>query len=73
MKIKPSCGRLRGIVLWKREKSYLLLIVSAVLFVISLIVTIYAHGHSYIESTETGAQLSEVRGLLKEIDAGGRR
>lgn len=53
-----------------RKKSYLLLIVSAVLFVISLIVTIYAHGHSYIESTETGAQLSEVRGLLKEIDAG---
>lgn len=54
----------------ERKKSYLLLIVSAVLFVISLIVTIYAHGHSYIESTETGAQLSEVRGLLKEIDAG---
>lgn len=53
-----------------RKKSYLLLIVSAVLFVISLIVTIYAHGHSYIESTETGAQLSEVRGLLKEIEAG---
>ena len=54
----------------ERKKSYLLLIVSAVLFVISLIVTIYAHGHSYIESTETGAQLSEVRGLLKEIEAG---
>lgn len=54
----------------ERKKSYLLLIVSAVLFVISLIVTIYAHGHSYIESTETGAQLSEVKGLLKEIDAG---
>ena len=71
MKIKPSCGRLRGIVFMEeRKKSYLLLIVSAVLFVISLIVTIYAHGHSYIESTETGAQLSEVRGLLKEIDAG---
>lgn len=53
-----------------RKKSYLLLIVSAVLFVISLIVTIYTHGHSYIESTETGVQLSEVRELLKEIDAG---
>lgn len=54
----------------ERKKSYLLLIVSAVLFVISLIVTIYTHGHSYIESTETGVQLSEVRELLKEIDAG---
>ncbi len=53
-----------------KKKSYLLLIVSVVLFIISLAITIYAHGHSYKDSAVTSAQLSEVRGLLKEIDAG---
>lgn len=53
-----------------RKKSYLLLIVSVVLFIVSLAITIYAHGHSYKDSAVTSAQLSEVRGLLKEIDAG---
>lgn len=53
-----------------RKKSYLLLIVSVIPLVASLLFTIYAHGHSYAESTITGAQLSEVKGLLKEIEAG---
>lgn len=53
-----------------KKKSYLLLIVSVVLFIVSLAITIYAHGHSYKDSAVTSAQLSEVRGLLKEIDAG---
>lgn len=54
----------------EKKKSYLLLIVSVVLFIVSLAITIYAHGHSYKDSAVTSAQLSEVRGLLKEIDAG---
>ncbi len=53
-----------------RKKSYLLLIVSVIPLVASLLFTIYAHGHSYAESTITGTQLSEVKGLLKEIEAG---
>ena len=53
-----------------RKKSYLLLIFSVVLLVVSLIFTIYAHSHSYADSTVTGAELSEVKGLLKEIEAG---
>ena len=53
-----------------RKKSYVLLIVSAVLLVASLIFTIYAHGHSYADSTLTGTQLSEVKELIKAVEAG---
>lgn len=53
-----------------RKKSYTLLIISAVLLAASLIFTIYAHGHSYADSTVTGTELSDVKGLLKEIEAG---
>lgn len=53
-----------------KKKSYILLIISAVLLAASLIFTIYAHGHSYADSTVTGTELSDVKGLLKEIEAG---
>ncbi|MDE5747560.1 MAG: hypothetical protein K2I21_08285, partial [Acetatifactor sp.] len=53
-----------------RKKSYVLLIVGAVLLVASLIFTIYAHGHSYADSTLTGTQLSEVKELIKAVEAG---
>lgn len=53
-----------------RKKSYTLLIISAVLLAASLIFTIYAHSHSYADSIVTGTELSDVKGLLKEIEAG---
>ncbi|MCM1375428.1 MAG: ECF transporter S component [Muribaculum sp.] len=53
-----------------RKKSYTLLIIGAVLLAASLIFTIYAHGHSYADSIVTGTELSDVKGLLKEIEAG---
>ncbi len=53
-----------------RKKSYVLLIVGVVLLVVSLIFTIYAHGHSYADSTLTGTQLSEVKELIKAVEAG---
>lgn len=53
-----------------KKKSYTLLIISAVLLAASLIFTIYAHSHSYADSIVTGTELSDVKGLLKEIEAG---
>lgn len=53
-----------------RKKSYVLLIVGAVLLVASLIFTIYAHGHSYADSILTGTQLSEIKELIKAVEAG---
>lgn len=53
-----------------RKKSYTLLIISAVLLAASLIFTIYAHSHSYADSIVTGTELSDVKGLLKDIEAG---
>ena len=53
-----------------RKKSYVLLIVGAVLLVASLIFTVYAHSHSYADSILTGTQLSEVKELIKVVDAG---
>ena len=53
-----------------RKKSYVLLIVGAVLLVASLIFTVYAHSHSYADSILTGTQLSEVKELIKAVEAG---
>ncbi|MBD5529610.1 MAG: ECF transporter S component [Lachnospiraceae bacterium] len=53
-----------------RKKGYVLLIVGAVLLVASLIFTVYAHSHSYADSILTGTQLSEVKELIKAVDAG---
>lgn len=53
-----------------RKKSYVLLIVGVVLLVASLIFTIYAHGHSYADSILTGTQLSEIKELIKAVEAG---
>ncbi len=53
-----------------RKKSYMMLIVGAVLLAASLLFTIYAHGHSYTDSTLTGAQLSQIKELIKSVEAG---
>jgi len=53
-----------------RKKSYVLLLVGAVLLAVSLLFTIYAYGHSYADSTLTGAQLSEVKDTIKAVEAG---
>lgn len=54
----------------KEKKSYVLLIVGAVLLAASLIFAIYTHGHSYADSTLTDAQLSEVKSMIKAVEAG---
>lgn len=54
----------------ERKKGYALLIVGAVLLAASLVFTLYAHGHSYADSTLTGSQLSEVKELIKAVEAG---
>lgn len=53
-----------------RKKSYMMLIVGAVLLAASLLFTIYAHGHSYADSTLTGTRLSQVKELIKSVEAG---
>ena len=44
-----------------RQKSYILLIIGAILLIASVIFTVYAHNTSYEKSQETAAQLSEVK------------
>lgn len=53
-----------------RKKSYLLLIIGAVLLAAAIAFTIYAHGSSYAASLETGSQLSEVKAMVKSVEAG---
>lgn len=53
-----------------RKKSYLLLIMGAVLLAAAIAFTIYAHGGSYAASLETGSQLSEVKAMVKSVEAG---
>lgn len=53
-----------------RKKSYLLLIIGAVLLAAAIAFTIYAHGGSYTDSLETGSQLSEVKAMVKSVEAG---
>lgn len=53
-----------------RKKSYLLLIIGAVLLTAAIAFTIYAHDGSYTASLETGSQLSEVKAMVKSVEAG---
>lgn len=53
-----------------RKKSYLLLLIGAVLLAAAIAFTIYAHGSSYAASLETGSQLSEVKAMVKSVEAG---
>ena len=53
-----------------RKKSYMMLIFGAVLLAASLLFTIYAHGHSYADSTLTGTQLSQIKEQIKSVEAG---
>lgn len=53
-----------------RKKSYLLLIIGAVLLAAAIAFSIYAHGSSYAASLETGSQLSEVKAMVKSVEAG---
>lgn len=53
-----------------RKKSYVLLIVGAVLLIASAIFTVYAHGSSYAASIQTGRELSEVKETIKAVEAG---
>lgn len=53
-----------------RQKSFALVIVGAVLLLVAVIFTIYAHNTSYQQSTEVGSQLSAVKAQIKAIDAG---
>ncbi|MDE6673228.1 MAG: ECF transporter S component [Acetatifactor sp.] len=47
-----------------------MLIFGAVLLAASLLFTIYAHGHSYADSTLTGTQLSQIKEQIKSVEAG---
>ena len=53
-----------------RKKSYLLLIVGMVLLAAAIAFTVYAHGGSYAASLETGSRLSEVKAMVKSVEAG---
>lgn len=53
-----------------RKKTYLLLIVGAVLLTAAVVFTLYAYGSSYALSLETGNELSEVKAMVKSIEAG---
>ena len=54
----------------KKEKSYTLLIISAILLIGSVIFSIYAHATSYAKSVETGAQISEIKAQISAIEEG---
>lgn len=53
-----------------RNKSYLLLIVSAVLLVVGIIFAVYSYNTSYAESKVIGTQLTEVKEQIAAIEAG---
>lgn len=53
-----------------RKKSYILLIIGAVLLAGAVVFAVYAHGSSYAASLETGSELSEVKAMIKSVEAG---
>ncbi len=53
-----------------KNKSYLLLIISAVLLVAGIIFAVYSYNTSYTESKVIGAQLTEIKEQIKAIEAG---
>lgn len=53
-----------------KNKSYLLLIVSAVLLAAGIIFAVYSYNTSYTESKAIGTQLTEVKEQIKTIEAG---
>lgn len=53
-----------------RKKSYILLIIGAVLLAGAIAFAVYAHGSSYAASLETGSELSEVKTMIKSVEAG---
>lgn len=53
-----------------RKKSYILLIIGAVLLAGAIAFAVYAHGSSYAASLETGNELSEVKAMIKSVEAG---
>ena len=55
----------------ERKKSYTLLIVSAILLVISILFSVYAHNTSYAQSVEIGKELTEVKNQIAAAEAGG--
>jgi uncharacterized membrane protein len=52
------------------KKSYVLLIVSAVIVVVSLIAAVYTHRSSYAHSVEIGTQLTAVKAQISDIESG---
>ncbi|MBQ5899072.1 MAG: hypothetical protein IIW87_04050, partial [Alistipes sp.] len=55
----------------ERKKSYTLLIVGAILLVISILFSVYAHNTSYAQSVEIGNELTEVKNQIAAVEAGG--
>lgn len=54
----------------EKEKSYLLLILGLLLTIASLCFVIYAYNSSYQDSKAVGSELSAVKALIKDIEAG---
>lgn len=53
-----------------RQKSYVLLIVSAVIVIAAIAFAIYNYGNSYAHSVEIGKELSEVKSQISAIEEG---
>lgn len=53
-----------------KNKSYVLLIVSAVLLIAGIIFAVYAHNTSYAQSQAVGTQLTEVKAQISAIEEG---
>ncbi len=54
----------------EKKKSKVLLIIGLVLLALSIIFTLYTRGTTYVQSTEMGAELTEVKNQIAAIEAG---
>lgn len=54
----------------KKQKSYVVLIIAALLLIASSVFALAAYRNSYQESVQIGKQLTEVKNTIKEIEAG---
>ena len=54
----------------KKQKSYVVLIIAALLLIASSVFAFAAYRNSYQESVQIGKQLTEVKNTIKEIEAG---
>lgn len=54
----------------KKQKSGVLLIIGAVLLIVGIVFSVYAHNTSYQESVSIGTQLTEVKAQITDIENG---